>query len=307
MKNTPRIHANNNANVTKTKGKKTTILGQNAATIGHKNFDTKGKVTIGALRIGEAIGLSESEIKALALLADWWGKTPEECCREACQGYMQSIVDQAEIEARDGKTPKEKAQASKFLSSLPRIFHGVSNKPDAIAPGAIPQALVAEVKSALGELDRASQAVATLLMMIADNLHENMRAYEPQGRDSGAWKQFADFNSEATALDLAIKQIIQLREQFDCWRNGQLSMIEGQNPSENSFECEVLQICALLRLQADTFGGRFRINDGNSPSLLASSVAARLWSAYEKSLHLGFALIRTIENAGSLRNVKQAA
>lgn len=83
MKNTSRIRRNNNANPSEKQGEKPAIPGQSAATIGHKQFDTKGKVTLGALHVGEAICLDENAIKLLASKAESAGLTPAGFCKLA--------------------------------------------------------------------------------------------------------------------------------------------------------------------------------------------------------------------------------
>lgn len=83
MKNTSRIRRNNNANPSEKQGEKPAIPGQSAATIGHKQFATKGKVTLGALHVGEAICLDENAIKLLASKAESAGLTPAGFCKLA--------------------------------------------------------------------------------------------------------------------------------------------------------------------------------------------------------------------------------
>jgi hypothetical protein len=307
MKNTIRARQENKPEPKAPQGRKPTIHGQNTATIGHEQFDTKGKVTIGALRIGEALDLSENEIKALALLADWEDRTPGEYCKVAIMSYMETSVDQVVIEVRDGK--EEKERAAKVLSDLPQIFrqHATDRPLHAVSPGTISQTLADDAKAALAELDRAGAAVASLLMMVADNFGENMGGYSPDDK-TGAWEKFAKFEVLAAPLDLAINQIIRFRAELDLWRKEQFSMIECVTwNSRELLEIELLQLNALLLLQANAFDRQYRIADGTSPCLLAQSVADRLWSAYNKSLHFYSALRRAVETSRLNPNLRRPA
>ncbi|HEX3627262.1 MAG TPA: hypothetical protein VH280_17790 [Verrucomicrobiae bacterium] len=83
MKNKIRV-GNKGANKpTSAQSEKPSIRGQNAATFGHIKSKVKGKITLGALRAGEAIGLAESEIRVLASKAALDGLTPDEYCKLA--------------------------------------------------------------------------------------------------------------------------------------------------------------------------------------------------------------------------------
>ncbi|HXC35969.1 MAG TPA: hypothetical protein VNV43_08850 [Candidatus Acidoferrales bacterium] len=127
MKNTIRVSSKNANKRASAQPEKPSIHGQNAATIGHEKFNIKGKVTFGALRVGEASGLSEIEIKALALLADWEGETPEEYSREAIRFIMQTSVDKAEEIMRKGGTERARFDAANLLGALPNIFERVQS------------------------------------------------------------------------------------------------------------------------------------------------------------------------------------
>ena len=129
MKNTIRASHKNGNKTASAQLKKPTIHGQNTATIGHIKLKVKGKVTFRALRIGEAIGLSGEEITALALLANWEGKTLKQYCGEAIQFVMQTTVEEAERQIGDDRTERAD-ETAKLLGSLPNIFRRVPVAPE---------------------------------------------------------------------------------------------------------------------------------------------------------------------------------
>lgn len=89
-------------------------------TIAH--LSRRSAVTLGAIRIGDAIGLSEKQIKALALLSKWEGETPAQFAKATVIGYLQASYDDMVALSSDDIRPKEKAWALKFLHRVAPLF-----------------------------------------------------------------------------------------------------------------------------------------------------------------------------------------
>jgi hypothetical protein len=167
MKNTIRASRKSGNKPASAQLKKPAIRGQNAATIGHKNFDTKGKVTIGALRIGEANGLSKIEIKALALLADWEGETPAEYSREAIRFIMQTSVDKAEEIMRKGTTESARIDAANLLGALPNIFERVQSS----APPSQPLPAVSNIYGRITDVESAALQAKAFMQLLFNSIN----------------------------------------------------------------------------------------------------------------------------------------
>jgi hypothetical protein len=83
---------------------------------------SRSPITLGAVRIGEAIGLSNKEIKALALIAAWENETPAEYTRSIFTGFLQSSYDDMVLLSRANDRPQEKAWAGKFIHRAAPLF-----------------------------------------------------------------------------------------------------------------------------------------------------------------------------------------
>lgn len=295
MKNKPRIHNNNNPDTSKPQPKKPSIPGQDATTIGHLEKSQLCKL----------LNFTPQQMEAFAEVAEWQGESLASYLRTGALGILKASMEDLEIASRENLSRGDRA-AKTLLGSAAPLFTdcGITIGSGAMATALqsennntpvlpVPQTLADDARAALLELDSAAAAAATLLMMVADNFCENMGGYAPCDK-TGAWEQFAKSEVLTAPLDLAIKQITRFRPQLDLWRKEQLSIIEGKprNFGER-LEVEILELNALLLLQASAFDRQYRVGDGISPILVAQSVTERLWSAYMKSIGFRSALRKT--------------
>lgn len=133
MKTTIRASHKNGNKIASAQSKNPSIHGQNHATIGHIKSKEKEKVNI-ALQVGIAVGLSEDEMKALPLLADWQDKPLIEYCREAIRTIMRASFEDAEVQMRCGQTERARFDAANFLGALPENFRrAFDNKKPAVS------------------------------------------------------------------------------------------------------------------------------------------------------------------------------
>jgi hypothetical protein len=183
MKNTHRIHGKTNPKSKIPQGNKPSIPGQNTASIGLAKTDTKSKTTLGALRIGEALGLDESEIKAFALLSEWEGQTVAEYCRSTVAGYLQASCDDLISFSRSDDRSQEKEWALKFLPRLKEVAPEFCRRAgiESPQPSAIPQTTVSPEMGRIDdivELETAVRQSAALDRLMLNNLdHENAGAF----------------------------------------------------------------------------------------------------------------------------------
>ena len=186
MKNTSRIHWKNNPKKQSSQGKKPTIHGQNSATIGQAEINTEGKVTLGAVRVGgEAIGLNENEIKALALLADHDEIKVTEYCRKAVAEYMQASYTSLLTQGREAKSPQERELIIKALVPLDGLFLEPAEgwRREVLKP-ATPICMF-DAKSLLEEAVRQSEAFQVLMLNTIESecvgIFRNDRGYLAAG------------------------------------------------------------------------------------------------------------------------------
>jgi hypothetical protein len=310
MKNTIRASHKNGNKSASTQTKTPPTPGQAAAPIGHSLTD----------QLASVLGFTPQQMEAFAKVAESQKESVASYLRAGALFVLQTGMDELQTVAISNLTKGDK-DAQILLATTKLAFRDCDdvmigeddfatvrrskeiNRTD--SPRIIPLTLVDDANSALNELHHAGGAASSLLMMVADNLRENMGAYAPSDK-SGAWEQFSEFEFLAAPLDLAINQISKFRTQFDLWRKREHSMIEGTiEPSQEHLEVEILQLNALLIFQANAFDTQYKgIGSGTSPMLLAQSVTACLWSAYEKSLRCHSTLFRAIERT---KPVNQAA
>lgn len=169
MKNTIRVSRNNTSGIKAPQGKKTTIHGQKASSIGPAKPDTRGKVTLGAVRIGAALGLSDDEIKSLALLAAWKGPEPLEFCKAAVLAAMQARFEEIKISVRDARTPEAKLLTERYLSQIPKAFRHVASRAKAVAPNSVALSDLCGAISELGFAVTQSNALAELMFTTLDS------------------------------------------------------------------------------------------------------------------------------------------
>jgi len=189
MKNTSRIHRKINPETQSSQGKKPAIHSQKAATIGQVEINTAGKVTLGAVRIGEAIGLNANEIKALALLSNWDGQTPSECCRDAVLHILQTGKAIVKASASPNHNYERKVEASKLIPALDELL------PDALWTENIRPKLEASTEKALfdclcevEDAVRQSEALQQL-MLIAIDSEDSLQLFRGDGGSRAAGVQ----------------------------------------------------------------------------------------------------------------------
>jgi hypothetical protein len=136
--------------------------GQTQAELGHPRFDTKGKPIIEAIRLGEALGLDENQIKALSLIAAFEGVTPIKLAKDVLLFSLKASVENAEIQIRDGKSMEEKLPFSNLLCALPPIFLIPRNSADLPMPRR--EIDMGDAKMLLEEAVRQASAFQLLLL-----------------------------------------------------------------------------------------------------------------------------------------------